>query len=64
MHVDAVDGFGGWSVELEFALTSYELRPGEKVQRTVKRYDGDGRGKYIGLLWRGKRSLYKRTDVE
>ena len=30
MHVDAVDGFGGWSVELQAALPIHEAAVKEK----------------------------------
>ena len=46
----AVHGFGGWSAGLEAALSSYTAAGKEmKVQRTAKRYDDDGDGKYVGL---------------
>ena len=48
----AIHGFGGWSVGLEAALTSYRYEAAGKeikVQRTAKRYDDDGDGKAVGL---------------
>ena len=46
-----MDGFGGWSVGLEAALTSYEAA-GKYIkysERPTMRYDDNGDGKDVGF---------------
>ena len=65
MRVDAVDGFGGWSVGLAAALTSEEAAG--KERKHIERPSATTTtvtANILGRDWRRKRSPLKRTEAE